>query len=963
MSRPVPIDQLLHAVRLEIDAALSDSRAGDSMPLRLAHGDGSTIFEFAVARKSPPHTKVLIRRAGSQQKWIPGSAVWLSDERVRVTLDSPAHDGLQTAELREDNTAPLRALERRIDTAHNTLDLDKAGWTLGQGRPVSGKREDAAKWVRGYAGLQLNAQQRAAIEFALGGELTFVWGPPGTGKTAVIGHIVEGCVRQGLRVLFVAPTNVAVDQALERICDLLREEPGFEFGLVQRAGEIELPSLMDRYGSAIDVDRLASRFDSDLSIQLAAAQISREGAQRRLENLEELGMLLRWQEIERELSEIRREIGEIGQPSGMFAQRRQRRLAELDNAIASLRSEQVNIKALLAHSDRLEPRRVPPQDRIDQRIDELNRELDGVEFEAVKSDLETALQAVVELTERRSKIRELLAQSCRALGTTVARTIQSARVMDEVDVVVVDEAAMVNLPSAWCVAGMARRRIVFAGDFRQLPAVTRASNERGLSADDRDHARLWMDRDVFHSAGLVGPDGVVRPDPRLVALTQQYRMRSAICELVNTIAYPDMPLTTGRIDSTSVSEDSLVASPLVLIDTSGAQQRLGTSNTGTPTANPVHAAIIHELVRALQYETVLPARYANEGRADSTLAVITPYRDQVQSLTASLNYRFGEKYNGMVDTVHRFQGSERPIVIIDTVAGASSKVGTFYESAGLSSSTCRLLNVAVSRARDHLVVVADLNFLREKLLPRGEARKMIDHLATYAYYIPVDQLVPIRSADELGRMPADERNRPAFFPHDEVPLAVDWDFKNARSSIDIYCAFLDTDAVNRWLPRLQPRIDAGVTVRIHTRNHQPDSRAGRLASRLRAAGCEMQQREQMHEKVVIVDEEILWHGSLNLLANRGPTDLMMRITDRGSCERVRKIIQRAQRDRSDDHKKAERRSLKPSTVAGDRRYLRGDVPMSDNDEIKRVARGRWDPKRGQWWVSIDVPIELVQKWL
>lgn len=56
-------------------------------------------------------------------------------------------------------------------------------------------------------------------------------------------------------------------------------------------------------------------------------------------------------------------------------------------------------------------------------------------------------------------------------------------------------------------------------------------------------------------------------------------------------------------------------------------------------------------------------------------------------------------------------------------------------------------------------------------------------------------------------------------------------------------------------------------------------------------------RERLHEKVVIINEAVLWHGSLNLLAHSGSTDLMMRITDRVTCERVRRIVERARMDR------------------------------------------------------------------
>ncbi|MET9177276.1 hypothetical protein ABZX88_03490 [Kitasatospora aureofaciens] len=42
---------------------------------------------------------------------------------------------------------------------------------------------------------------------------------------------------------------------------------------------------------------------------------------------------------------------------------------------------------------------------------------------------------------------------------------------------------------------------------------------------------------------------------------------------------------------------------------------------------------------------------------------------------------------------------------------------------------------------------------------------------------------------------------------------------------------------------------------------------------------------------------VLWHGSLNLLASSGPTDLMMRFTDPASCERVSRVIDRARKER------------------------------------------------------------------
>jgi hypothetical protein len=265
-------------------------------------------------------------------------------------------------------------------------------------------------------------------------------------------------------------------------------------------------------------------------------------------------------------------------------------------------------------------------------------------------------------------------------------------------------------------------------------------------------------------------------------------------------------------------------------------------------SNPVHEAVIHELIRGLQYDAVLPARkWINlpEGeRPTDRMAVIAPYRDQVSALKTSLKYRFGQDCEGVVDTVHRFQGSQRPLVIIDTVAGAGDRLGYFYEGTGLSSTTCRLLNVALSRAQDHLVVVADVDFLHRQLSPGSEATRMLSYLERHAQTLSVDDLVPFRSAADLAGLDEDELARPAFFPSDEVPRAVEWDIGQARRSIELHCAFLDPIPVRRWLRHLAERIGHGIQVTVHTRNHEAGTSAAGMAEELRAAGCTVSVRER-----------------------------------------------------------------------------------------------------------------------
>ncbi|MGW7456518.1 AAA domain-containing protein [Streptomyces sp. NPDC054797] len=924
-----------------------------------------------------------------------------------------------TIQIRKDDSANWAALAERLETAghqDSPVDAEHAGWLVGRGTPRTGRAENPGQWVANWAGLQLNPRQRDAVAHALASEVLFLWGPPGTGKTDVVGHIVEGSFRQGLRVLFLAPTNVAVDQALERMCSLLEYEAGFAEGIVQRAGSIVLPSLRSRYGDQVDPGRIAALLVESIDRQISTATDQLKGARAALalhdivRDLEsdlatataELAEAGRNHAAESRTvlaadavaAQLRLAIDKVGLPTGLFADRKAAKLRDLrsaleDEEIRARRAREAVVSAARRHKaadqGAAEARRALPAARA---------AVIGIPPRQAVAESATSLQGRLdELGRKRKRIQDEVRSRCRVLGATVAKAVQSRKLLDEIDVVVIDEAGMVNLPSAWFAAGLARKRVIVAGDFRQLPAVTKGDGDREASEEERAHSREWTARDSFHAAGLVDPSGRVRQDPRLVSLDTQYRMREPICAVVNEVAYPDAPLKTGRGNTSRLPFAPLIDSPVILIDTSG--RRIPGGGRKPHMTNAVHAAVIHELVRGLQYEGVLPGRKWQEvpegERATDRLAVISPYREQVKALKSSLAHRFGEDYEGLVDTVHRFQGSQRPVVLLDTVAGAGKDPGFFYSGTGLSSQTCRLLNVALSRAQDHLVVVADVAFLRKHLAPHSEALAMVDHLEAHAQTISADQLIPILDAGQLANLSEEELARPAFFEHSEVATAVEWDVERARRSIELYSAFMDRDPVRRWARMLGQRTAAGIQVTVFTRppeEQQDPSRVMRhreFVQQLEAVGCQVEFRDRMHEKVLILDGSVLWHGSKNLLANIGPTDLMMRYTDPASCDRVRRLMERTRMERparapwrpAEPAEPAESAApasevpaqratptdkVYPGLVRDGRLYLK--VPYEQKDDAKRLLRAQWDKAAGHWWVdAARVTREQAARWL
>jgi superfamily I DNA and/or RNA helicase len=64
-------------------------------------------------------------------------------------------------------------------------------------------------------------------------------------------------------------------------------------------------------------------------------------------------------------------------------------------------------------------------------------------------------------------------------------------------------------------------------------------------------------------------------------------------------------------------------------------------------------------------------------------------------------------------TIHRFQGRECDVVIIDLVDAAPLRPGVLLAGGAARSDAAQLLNVSLSRARGKLVLVADVGYFEE----------------------------------------------------------------------------------------------------------------------------------------------------------------------------------------------------------------------------------------------------------
>ena len=138
---------------------------------------------------------------------------------------------------------------------------------------------------------RLSEEQRSVIEQACASEITFVWGPPGTGKTYVIAHLIAALVARGERVLMTSHTHAAVDQSIYETVkppggagspsegplansDLERE------GKIVRIGRVTNPKVPDAVRLDNIVERRAQGIQSEISeLQRKAAPLSAKRAQ------------------------------------------------------------------------------------------------------------------------------------------------------------------------------------------------------------------------------------------------------------------------------------------------------------------------------------------------------------------------------------------------------------------------------------------------------------------------------------------------------------------------------------------------------------------------------------------------------------------------------------------------------------------------------------------------------------
>lgn len=518
----------------------------------------------------------------------------------------------------------------------------------------------------------LNRGQGMALGNCMKSSCSFVWGPPGTGKTTMLARLLLELLAHGQRILVTSNTNAAVDQVLRALQRTHEASAWLADGQTVRLGS------PDAEWQALTPWRLAERRAATLLEHRQRLRARRHRLHSRCAACTGLRQRLQAIPGARQIDLFSGRPQALDLPPEQLA-------AALSPALAR-RLDTLDRDARLAF--------------VERRLERLNRVLDATDRALL--DLHQDLD---------DQERRLVHEARLVMATATAVSINRFLHAESFDTVVIEEAGMVLLPALFLSAARALSKVVIVGDPMQLPAIVQSRDPFVLRA---------MARSIF---GVAAPNPFT--SPLVSMLDEQYRMHPVIGDIVSRVFY------RGRLRHAVNAADlqhivhaaPFAGSPVILVDTAGHSACI-IAEPGPSRCNERNARAAAELVRQAVKAEV------------QSIAVITPYTAQARTIRARLQELGIGPERVECRTVHRFQGNERDLVIVDTVDTEPYPPGVLLAGKRPGADAANLLNVAISRARGKLIVLADRAYFR-RACPRAAITQIVEECAAHGTVAPL----------------------------------------------------------------------------------------------------------------------------------------------------------------------------------------------------------------------------------
>jgi AAA domain/Caspase domain len=577
--------------------------------------------------------------------------------------------------------------------------------------------------------LPSNEAQSAVLRSAMTRRLTVATGPPGTGKSQLVANLVATAVAAGQSVLVASTNNEAVDEVWKR-CEQLC--PGSVVRTGRASGEpnyreVEADSLralsaaeppgrtVQTAGMDVDVaGERRARARALLAATAAGDRTLRLAGEARETHADTLGHsvrdLTRLMEHTDDVAALARRLTRLAQARFLGELRRRNALRRLGFAAPREGGTAAVCAALAGFAAAEQTWRTARAQAARQPGDtELRAGLETAEA-AVRAASLTLLDSAVRSAARAGQRRITALLQARTAGggdwAAVRNVLPAVRGWAVTsltarrfppdpalfDLVVVDEASQCAIPHVLPLLFRARRALVI-GDPMQLAHISTTSPEREQAirraAGLRSH---WLERhrlahrrhSAFHAAE--------RAAGGTLLLDEHFRCHPDIAAISNRLFYDGrLTVLTDVRDRPGLERDAVIWAHVPGRAVRGPS---GGSWTNHEEAAKVEASVRHLL-------EVLPAG------TGATIGVVTPFKAQADLLRRKLRPYADRVRTG---TVHTFQGGERDVMVFSLVAGEGMHPGAL----GWVEGQLNLWNVAITRARSHLIVVGDADLWQRR---------------------------------------------------------------------------------------------------------------------------------------------------------------------------------------------------------------------------------------------------------
>lgn len=340
-------------------------------------------------------------------------------------------------------------------------------------------------------------------------------------------------------------------------------------------------------------------------------------------------------------------------------------------------------------------------DELNHRAKTLSSQISKAEHEKSSSADTAILRAeMLAVQEEVKNAVEAHVRNCLVVATTATLAYLPSSPISSIkwNTVLIDEVTMVTPAMCTYLSSLSVKRLLMAGDPRQLGPVYEQSPRASL--EDYE----WMGRDIFDKGGLSSGEGeerrIVTDDVRLARITSQRRCAPEIWSRVERL-YPEVVnLTVAEELQRLIGLPPRSGRSIALLDTSNSNELAKCEKFHGSWQNQYTAELAMEIACTI----------AAEAKRKISIAIISPYRAQIRLLRKWIREEQRAEitpYNKIEfesGTVHQFQGSDADVVIFDMVDGAGrSGLGKLLKG----DTGVRLVNVAITRAKGKLIVLAD----------------------------------------------------------------------------------------------------------------------------------------------------------------------------------------------------------------------------------------------------------------